>query len=220
MLKKDLHKLFNDAKLTYYTFLKLVKSNILYSSITLVIYVMLFFVDPFIREWFSKLHNHFFDVVFTIGHYYGKFYLTFLTVLILYLVGIIYKNENVRRSGWMFFESFLISGLIVTVLKSLFGRWRPYTGNGNLSFVFLTLGPNDHLSLPSGDVAIAFAYSTIAASFINNKLWKVFWFGLAVLTAFGRIYHDQHWFTDAILAAFISVLVGYCINKQNIEEKE
>ena len=49
----------------------------------------------------------------------------------------------------------------------------------------------------------------------ENKIWKIFWYLFAALTAAGRIYHDQHWLSDVIIAAFISVSVGIHINNMN-----
>ena len=73
-------------------------------------------------------------------------------------------------------------------------------------------GPNAHLSLPSGDVGVAVAYSMILAGFSRNRIWKAFWYLLAALTCLGRMYHDQHWFSDVLLAAIISLTVGNHIN--------
>ena len=140
--------------------------------------------------------------------------------MLLYLAGILFSYNRIREAGWKIFEAFVLSGIIVTVIKSILGRWRPYTEHGNFAFFFLTFGPNDHLSLPSGDVAIAFAFSTIAAGLFNNKLWKIFWYGLAILTAFGRIYHDQHWLTDVLLASVISIYVGNYINSISSKRAE
>lgn len=72
--------------------------------------------------------------------------------------------------------------------------------------------------MPSGDVAVAFAFSTVAASVLQNKLWKIFWYGIAVLTSLGRIYHDQHWFTDVILAAAISISITQVILKNSFRD--
>jgi len=219
MLKKDFQNLYGTIKTLPSFLLRLVKKNYLLTASIIIAYCLLFFFDPLVRDLFSKLHNNTNDFIVSIGHFYGKPYLIFFSIILFYLLGIIIKKENIRKIGLKFFESFLISGIIVTVIKSILGRWRPYTGNGSYSFVPFTLGPNDHLSLPSGDVATAFAFSVIAASLINNKLWKVFWFLLATISAIGRIYNDQHWLTDVLLAAVISITVGYHIIQQNQERE-
>ena len=189
----------------------------------IVVFPGLFLVDPYIRAGFAQIHTQFFDTVFSFAHWYGKIYLTLYSFLTLYLIGFAVNHERLRNAGWKIFEAFAISGITITVIKSILGRWRPYTGHGSLAFVGFTFGPNDHLSLPSGDVGIAFAYSMVIASFSANKIWKALWYFLAVLTCFGRIYHDQHWFSDVLLASIISISVGIYLNKtsagQNISNR-
>ena len=214
MFKKDLLKLYYDALSYYAKPLHWERKKIIMAVIFLFIYFSIFIADYDVRLFFASIHNDFFDFIFNIGHLYGKLYLTIFFFLLLYLSGIILGNSKLRESGWKIIEAYIIAGVLVTFLKSLFGRWGPYAEHGNFSFVFITAGPNEQLSLPSGDVAIAFAFSTIVAFFYDNKLWKIFWYGLAVLTAIGRIYHDQHWLTDVILSAFISISAGIQINKQ------
>jgi membrane-associated phospholipid phosphatase len=80
-----------------------------------------------------------------------------------------------------------------------------------------TTGPNDHLSLPSGDATVAFALSAVMAGMIENRLWKIAWYGLAVVTALSRIYHDQHWLSDVLLSTIIGTIVGvWMVNKHLI----
>ena len=184
----------------------------------IIVFPGLFLLDPHIRMFFAEIHTPLLDEVFGFAHWYGKIHLTLDTFVILYLFGLVLHYEELRIAGWKVFEAFAISGITVTILKSTFGRWRPYTGHGSFAFVGPTFGPNGHLSLPSGDVGVAVAYSMILAGFSRNKIWKAFWYLLAVLTCFGRIYHDQHWFSDVVLAAIISVSVGNYVNVTFKEE--
>ncbi len=215
MLKNDIVDLYRDVKSFYFFTIHWIRNNPFIALSVLIIYLFLFLIDPFIRSWFSGVHNNFSDTFFYIGHFYGQSYLTFFVILFLYSSGLLLKNERFRKTGWIFFEAYAVSGIIVTVLKSIFGRWRPYTEHGNLSFIMFNFSSNDHLSLPSGDVAVAFAFSAVMASFVDNKVWKVFCFLLAGLTALARIYHDQHWLTDVILSAVISVSFGIHLVKEN-----
>lgn len=214
-IKHNFFSLFFNTKYFFISLKKLIKKNPWIFSAAVIIYSSIFLIDQSVRNFFLAIHNNTFDFIFSIGHWYGKPYLTLISFLLLYLLGILFNKNKLKESGWKIFEAFAISGIIVTVIKSIFGRWRPYTEHGHFSFVFFTLGPNDHLSLPSGDAAIAFAFSAIVADFFDNKLWKIFWYCLATLTALGRIYHDQHWFTDVMMGATIALLVGININKQH-----
>ncbi|OGU33199.1 MAG: hypothetical protein A2057_14765 [Ignavibacteria bacterium GWA2_35_9] len=192
--------------------------TLLISVLIVIMYVSVSLADQTAREFFSKFHIHFFDFLFNVGHLYGKLYLTAILFVSLYSAGFVLKNEKIRKNGFRIFETFIFAGIIVTIFKSLFGRWRPYTNHGNFAFDFLNFGSNNHLSLPSGDVAVAFAFTIVVANFFQNKIWKVFWYLLAVLTAFGRIYHDQHWLSDVILGAVLSTIIGIIINKKSKEE--
>ncbi|MBS3945568.1 MAG: phosphatase PAP2 family protein [Melioribacter sp.] len=216
MIKKILNSFYEDLKSIYKSFEETIKKNILSTFLFLLIYITLFFIDPLIREWFSKIHNYVTDFIFNMGHFYGKFYLTFYAILFYFILGVILQKDYFKKIGVLLLKSFLISGFLITILKSILGRSRPYTGNGHLTFNLITFGPNEKLSLPSGNVGIAFVFSTITAYLVDNKIWKCFWYLMAVITSFSRIYNDQHWFTDVIMAAAISV----SITKHNIKRSK
>jgi len=215
MIKSDIKILYTDLKSIFISTSKSIQKHYFLFGFALIVFFILFFIDPVIRDLFAHFHNSYFDILFQFGHWYGKVYITIISFILLYIYGILFRNDRIRELGRNICEAFIISGIIVTLIKSILGRWRPYTEHGSFNFYFFTFGPNDHLSLPSGDVAIAFAFSTIVAGCFKNKLWKVFWFGIATITAFGRIYHDQHWFTDVIMAGLISITIGRYINKEH-----
>jgi membrane-associated phospholipid phosphatase len=171
-------------------------------------------IDESARTVVQSLHNPTADRIFDFGHWYGKPFLTLGAMFIVYAGGLLLGKASLRNIGLKIFEAFAFSGIVVTIVKSLFGRWRPYAEHGSMSFIFFTFGPNEHLSLPSGDVAVAFAFSTIIAGLSNDKRWKLSWYLFAIVTAIGRMYHDQHWFSDVFLAAGIALIVGYFINNK------
>jgi hypothetical protein len=126
-----------------------------YVAVGVIVFPGLFFLDPHIRMFFAEIHTPLLDEVFGFAHWYGKIHLTLDTFVILYVFGLVLQHEKLRIAGWKILQAFAISRIIVTVLKSIFGRWRPYTGHGSFAFVGFTFGPNAHLSLPSGDVGVA-----------------------------------------------------------------
>ncbi len=190
-----------------------------YFLVLLAVLTVAFFVDEFVRNYIKTIHTNFLDYIFAWAHLYGKPPITIYTFIVFYFGGLFLAKDKFREIGVKIFESFIFSGIIVTIIKSIIGRWRPYTGHGSWSFVSFTLGPNDHLSFPSGDVAVAFAFSVIIAGIFENKFWKIFWYLLAAITSIGRIYHDQHWLSDVIAAAAISIWVGNYINKRSKVEQ-
>jgi len=170
--------------------------------------ISIFFVDNYLRLLMLSNRNPVFDSIFSIFHIYGRIQPVIILFIVFYLTGLLFHKENIRSIGFRLFQMFIYSGIIVTILKSLIGRWRPFNGVGQLYFTPFVLGPNARLSLPSGDVAIAFVISSVFASLYDNMLWKCFWYFIAVMTSIGRIYHDQHWLSDVLLSAFITISIG------------
>lgn len=213
-IKKDLQQIRYDVVSLYGRITSISQQELIYFSGFFGIWTTSFFFDSEIRLWVNNFRSDIFDHLFSLFHWYGKPFLSITTLLMFYFGGLIITKPRITEIGLKLFESFAFSGIIVTILKSIFGRWRPYAQHGSFSFEFLTLGPNDHLSLPSGDVAIAFAFSTIIAGMIDNKIWKWMWYLFAVITSIGRIYHDQHWLSDVILAAGIALWIGSFVNNR------
>jgi membrane-associated phospholipid phosphatase len=209
LVKEDFTSLFKGALVLFRTPLSWsIKAWAIILTFLITFFISIFFIDNNLRFWILANRNPFFDSVFSIFHTYGKVQPVLILFLVFYFAGLLFQKENIRSVGYKIFQLFIYSGLIVTILKSLIGRWRPFNGVGQLYFTPFVLGPNAKLSLPSGDVAIAFVISSVFASLCDNILWKSFWYFIAVMTAIGRIYHDQHWLSDVLLSAFIVVSIG------------
>jgi membrane-associated phospholipid phosphatase len=185
--------------------------------LTVISVIIVFtFVDIHFRAFSQSLHTAWLDPVFNLFHKYGKGGLTLYLFLIFYFGGLFLNFDKIRKTGMAIGVTYFFPGLIIVALKSIFGRWRPYAEHGPFSFCPFTIGPNDHLSFPSGDAAIAFALSISLASLFDNKAWKIFCYCVAVLTAFGRIYHDQHWLSDVTAASVFSIVSAiYLVRRIN-----
>ena len=106
----------------------------------------------------------------------------------------------VRRpwSAVYFIAAVALSGLVVQVLKHLFGRARPEE----------ILVVSDYGSFPSGHVANA---ATLAAILVvlHPRIWTVVVGALWVLVmAFSRTYLHAHWLSDTLGGALIGVGVA------------
>ncbi len=98
------------------------------------------------------------------------------------------------------------SGLIVDLLKVIFGRARPKLlyAAGTYDFSWLGLGA-DYWSFPSGHAATAAALMTALWC-----LWPrhvLFYVALAALVAASRVVTGAHYLSDVVIGAFIAVLV-------------
>ena len=127
------------------------------------------------------------------------------------------RTLEVARIG---FESFLVTGVTVQLLKHTFSRERPSDatvdgGKFHRPFSYFSKG-NQHSSLasfdafPSGHTATAFAAATTIADFYPDKKWVQFTsYSLATLVGVSRITERTHWLSDC----FAGGVIGYCAAK-------
>lgn len=169
-----------------------------------------FLADNDIRNWAQKNHTNTLDNVTRIGEDYGKALYAASISLAIYTGGRIFKNEDLAVTGRMLGETLIFAGIITSVLKSVFGRARPYKNEGNTHFIGLQFN-TANTSFPSGHTTVAFSMSTILASRIDNPFASIGLYSLAGLTMFQRIYGDRHWFSDTVLGAAIGTAVGRAV---------
>lgn len=169
-----------------------------------------FLADKSIRSDVQKHQSKGLDNFAKPGSYYGNLIYPGILSGIVYLGGKVLNNRDISSTGRMMIESLVYSGIITTVLKVSLGRSRPYMNQGSTHFLGFKLN-NDYLSFPSGHVTVAFAVSSVLAAKIDNVYASIFLYGLAGVTAFQRIYSDEHWFSDTVFAAAVSTVVGRAI---------
>lgn len=167
-----------------------------------------FYLDIASKEIVTGLGGSFIDSIFSFGRWYGNGLPTLYLFLGLYIAGLIFKNYKMRETGLLIGEAYVFSGLVTIITKSLLGRWRPYMNKDFLEFHGFSLTNNDQFSYFSGHAAVSFALSTILASSTENVYLKSFYYLLAVITCFSRIYHRQHWFSDVVTGAIIAYLIS------------
>ncbi|MEO0202713.1 MAG: phosphatase PAP2 family protein [candidate division WOR-3 bacterium] len=180
--------------------------SLLATSYILVPYSM-FNMDKSIRNYSlnfqSKIHNSIFNALNQLGE--GQYHIVSYSML--YLISKLKKDEKLEEFSLSGIKSFIVSGLSVLALKYVFGRARPYTWEGELSFKPFNLN-NDYQSFPSGHTIIAFTTASHISSYSNNKLISFISYSLATGVGIARIYKDQHWFSDVISAATLGIIIG------------
>jgi membrane-associated phospholipid phosphatase len=140
-----------------------------------------------------------------VGRGFGNGLYTVPALGVLYAGGELSHDKRMRRAALDAVESLAISGLFVTGTKVLAGRSRPYVGVGRGDWN----GPgtsNAQHSFPSGHSAAAFSVATTFATEYGDVPGVAPGaYALAALTAWSRIYHNQHWASDV----FIGGALGY-----------
>ena len=121
--------------------------------------------------------------------------------------------------------SFLISGLLVQIIKNLVTSPRPrlfFTSGQYTQFIDgVTLSNNS--SFPSGHTASAFAVATVLVLTMQNKNWQLPILFAATLAGYSRMYLAQHFLTDVMMGAFLGLIAGiysvYLVYHTNITKR-
>jgi len=131
----------------------------------------------------------------------------------IYTAGLFSKNEYIRVTGRMVFESVLYSGIVTNVFKTAIGRSRPQKEEGSQFYRLLSFNTGN-TSMPSGHSTVAFAVSSVLANRINNTFASIGLYTLAGITALSRVYHDEHWASDVLLGSAIGYFIGDFISSK------
>ena len=173
-----------------------------------------FLLDNDIRDIVRRNQSGTIDDITKAGQYYGEVVPAVSLSAGIYATGLIFKDRWLSFTGRLLGESLLYAGTLNIILKVLFSRARPYKNQGNTDFGNYKFD-NDYYSLPSGHTTVAFTVSTILAERIHNVYASIGLYGLAALTAYQRIYSDNHWFSDTLLGAAIGMVISRAVLNLN-----
>ena len=159
------------------------------------------------RKTYLDIANEFGEPTYVIPASAGIFGISMLT-----------ENNTFQDAAFTSFEAVVLSGAVVLVCKTVFGRGRPYLEKGPRSFNPFTF-KSDYHSFPSGHTSTAFAFTVPWIVYYPS----VFTYALLIIpvgTAFARIAKDKHWLTDVIGGAIIGGLTGYLLAKSHQDTRD
>lgn len=171
-----------------------------------------YLIDTDSRLFWLRNQNTALDNISKIGKAYGE--ITYAAILSgsVYLGGKIFNDKHTSVTGRMLLEGLFFAGITTTVIKTVTGRSRPFTNDG-YNYFKLFQSENAYTSFPSGHVTVAFTLSSILSSRINNTYATIGLYTLAASTVMQRVYSDNHWFSDTVLAASIGYFIGKAVVK-------
>ncbi len=127
----------------------------------------------------------------------------------LYTIGLLTRENELRKTGRMLLQSLAYSGTLTMGMRILFGRHRPFTSKETqYEFSWFNMA-GDTQSFPSGHTVVAFTTSTILAEQIDTWWARVVLYSFAALTGYARLYNDKHWLSDVTFGA----ILGYASAK-------
>jgi len=125
-----------------------------------------------------------------------------------YVAGLAFDSRWVRQTSLLAGSAILIAATVSTISKVVIGRARPYTLRGHMTFKPFSFPVEDYASFPSGHTIVAFAFSGVLAARLDNAWASAGLYALAAATGLSRMYTDEHWFSDVVFGAVISLSVS------------
>ncbi len=153
----------------------------------------------------NEANNPFFDVFFKYTTYLGEG----TTIAILFIILLFAKY----RYALIFLAAGLLTSLIVYIFKKIVfhemyrpSRYFELYESYKLHFIE---GVKLHSlqSFPSGHTATAFNVFLMMALMIKNNILKLFFFIIAALVAYSRVYISQHFLIDITAGSVIGVSI-------------
>jgi len=130
--------------------------------------------------------------------------------------GFLLDNAKAREVGKIGLESFAVSGLVVQLMKYVFGREQPNVAthaggkwNGLFSYFRGNAGRSRGFasfdSFPSGHTTTIFAAATTLADMYDEPWVTYTSYSVASVVAISRVMERTHWMSDC----FVGALIGY-----------
>jgi membrane-associated phospholipid phosphatase len=189
-------------------FVDLIRRNrvffLLYALVLISVGVLqLLYTQATLMQWVNARNSPLADTLFTYATYFGDgaFFVFVCLVLLFYD----------RRVSAMAFASFALSSLTSLFLKAVVftERLRPLKFFEHSTYQYRVIEGLDihsYNSFPSGHTTTAFAVFSLLAIIDERRGRGWFFFALAVLTGYSRVYLFQHFVEDAYVGSLIGTV--------------
>jgi membrane-associated phospholipid phosphatase len=167
-------------------------------------------LDRDTRDLVRSNRSLFGDRLTDVAVHYGEGGPLILVVAGMYGTGLAFDNDWLRETAFLAGTAIVLSAGISTAGKFIVGRARPYADMGSTRFKPFS-GSDEFHSFPSGHTVAAFAFSASLAERIRNPWATVGLYTAATACAFSRLYEDEHWLSDFVFSAAVSITVAQSV---------
>jgi len=180
-------------------------------------YVLIQIADQPARDLILKDRSYLYSVPVETGRIWGELYSPIVLFGAFAAHSLMTNNHSTRKIAYEIGQASLYTGAISLIMKTAFGRARPFMNEGISSYHPFSFSDDNH-SFPGGHTATAFVLSTVLSRNAGPKWLKILAYAPAMITPFSRIYEDKHW----VSSCFFGGALGYFVAKWvvDIHEKQ
>jgi membrane-associated phospholipid phosphatase len=173
---------------------------------------VLFTQDEAINNYFTGLpegnfenwNTYFFDP-------FGKMYYTIPLMGAFYIYGAAAKKSKPKAVAMDFVQASLYSAVVVTLMKHLSHRHRPYQTDPVNAHLWDGPITEDwgRTSFPSGHTIMAFTFASVVGTHYKKTIWvPIVVYSLAAAEAYSRMRANKHWASDVLVGAALGYGIG------------
>ena len=178
-------------------------------------FILIETADQPARDLILKDRSYLYSVPIEAGRIWGELYSPIVLFAGFAAHSLITSNTSTRKVAYEIGQASLYTGAITLILKTAFGRARPFMNEGISSYHPFSFSDDNH-SFPGGHTATAFVLSTVLSRNAGPTWLKVLAYLPAVITPFSRVYEDKHW----VSSCFFGGALGYFIAKWVVDLHE
>jgi len=139
------------------------------------------------------------------------------TVAVFLGVGLIGGDNKSTETAILASSAMLQSGILVTFLKGIFGRQRPYWADGvdhwsgpaGFFKRFESGQEGRYDSFPGGHTITAFSLATVLAMQYRKSVWvPILAYTTATGVALSRVTENKHWLSDSLVSSVLGCVIG------------
>lgn len=219
ILKKDSKIALGGIKTVFLSPLYWQKKDLLTASSVALGTGLVYALDEETSEFFRERKDDI-PTVFSDYGSYGSPEAVFALNGVVYLSGLLLKNEQLRHTGLLLVTSATASGIILSAGKVLVGRARPLTGEGKGEFRPFSFNDDRYRSFPSGHALFAFSTAYAIGKQFKNPFLKAGIYSLGLIGPASRVWEGEHWLSDVVVSMALGVAVVESVDHYLKNERE
>jgi membrane-associated phospholipid phosphatase len=140
-------------------------------------------------------------------------------------VGLISGDKKSTETAVLASSAMLQSGILVTFLKGIFGRQRPFWADGvdhwsgPVGFFkrFESGQTGRYDSFPGGHSITAFSLATVVARQYRKSVWvPILAYATATGVALSRVTENKHWLSDSLVGSVLGYVIGRLVVRNHL----